>query len=138
MRKPAFLLFFIILLSTVFIMSARAESLPAKLPLQAGQQAGINVPPPVLRAFVSMLLRVSEDYGFAVADIRNFSIQWTKEKNVYGVSARFSIAGCDEGETSNELVAKFKANGTVVPITGLNELPADYIFYFSNCIRAPF
>ena len=138
MRKPTFLLFFTVLICTAFVSSARAEALPAKLPLQAGQKVAVNVPPPVLRAFASMLLSVSEDYGFTVADIRDFSIRLTKEKNVYSVSARFAIAGCDDGQTFNELVAKFKANGTIVPVTGLNGLPADYVFYFSNCIRAPF
>jgi hypothetical protein len=138
MRKPTFYLSLIVGVALFLSTSARAESLPVKTPVQTARQAAVNVPPPVLRAFASMLLSVAGDYGFGMADIRNFSIRWTKEKNEYSVSAKFEIAGCDEGEAFNELVAKFKANGNIVPITGLNGQPANYVFYFTNCIRAPF
>lgn len=85
-----------------------------------------------------MLLDVAKVYGFHVSDITQFSATWTREKNVYSVTARFGLITCDEEGTFNVLIAKFKANGTVVPMVGLDGKMANYLFAPVSCIRAPF
>lgn len=85
-----------------------------------------------------MLVQVAKDYGFHISDITNLSTTWTREKNEYSVTARFGLITCDEEGTFNVLIAKFKANGTVVPMVGTDGKMVNYMLAPVSCIRAPF
>lgn len=138
MRKHIIHLCCFILFSAFFINHCYAKALPA-LPFgQPGLHAPVHVPPPVEQAFQAMLVEVAKDYGFHVSEITRLSTTWTKDKNVYSVTAQFGLVTCDEEGTFNVLIAKFKANGTVVPMVGLDGKMVDYMLAPVSCIRAPF
>lgn len=137
MRKRFFTLWFAL---AVFSIANRsdAETLPFAPHLLKSDWAAIHVPPPVEQAFQAMLLEVAQDYHFHLSDITQLTTTWTREKNVYTVTARFGLSGCDDTNPFNMLTAKFKANGEVVPIPGVKGEPLRYVFDPVECIRAPF
>jgi hypothetical protein len=138
MRKHIIHLCCFTLLSAFSITHCHAKALPAVPFSQPGLLAAIHVPPPVEQAFQAMLVEVAKDYGFHVSEITKLSTTWTKDKNVYSVTAQFGLITCDEEGTFNVLTAKFKANGTVVPLVGLDGKTVNYLLAPVNCIRAPF
>ncbi len=137
MRKRFFTLWFAM---AVFSIANRsyAETLPFAPHLLKSDWAAIHVPPPVEQAFQAMLLEVSQDYHFHLSDITQLTTTWTRDKNVYTVTARFGLSSCDDTNPFNMLTAKFKANGEVVLIPSLKGEPVRYVFDAVACIRAPF
>ena len=136
MRKRLFLTAFILLFFGLAGTEINAKTGPVIHEKPVANK--INVPPPVLFSFATLFLRVAQDYNFKLTDINNFSATWTREKNEYSVVVKFGLATCDDTAPVNELMATFKANGTIVPIPGLNGKLTDYVFHYVECIRAPF
>lgn len=137
MRKRFFTLWFAL---AIFLVANRsyAETLPSVPYLLKDVSAVIHVPPPVEQAFQAMLLEVSQDYHFHLSDITQLTTTWTRDKNVYTVTARFGLSSCDNTNPFNMLTAKFKANGDVVLIMEPKGELVRYFFQPVACIRAPF
>lgn len=96
-------------------VNINASTLPANEKIVFLENKPPNVvPPPVLKAFTSLLDDISGELGSSIAEITQSKVIWSREKNQYSVAAMFMFGICGEGGFTMVLYATFKANGELV------------------------